>query len=270
MAEFSGIDAKRVLITGATSGLGFAMAKALLSKGARVFVTGRNREKVDQTVAELRSLGSRGAQCDGAIVDVRDEQSIRAGLQKMLRAWNGIDVLVNNAGIGMRTVNPKFLSEPIPFWEVSAEGFRDVIDTNLTGYFLAAKEVVPHMLKRGAPKNGGGRIINISMNHETMRRKGFVPYGPSRAGAESLSRIMAQDLASTGITVNLLLPGGATQTGMVPEDIPEPMKAGILSPDVMAVPIFFLCSDEAAAVNDQRIVAKDFTRWKEDWDRSRE
>jgi NAD(P)-dependent dehydrogenase (short-subunit alcohol dehydrogenase family) len=130
-----------------------------------------------------------------------------------------------------------------PFWEVSAEGFRALVDTNLTGYFLVAKEVAPNLLK-----NNGGSIINISVTHETMRRRGFIPYGPSRAATASLSHIMAQDLASTPITVNLLLPGGAT--GMIPEQFPASMRAQLLSPDVMAEPTIFLCSDEARNVND--------------------
>ena len=133
-------------------------------------------------------------------------------------AWSrlgGLDMLVNNAGIGMRTVNPRFMTEPQGFWEVPADGFRAVIDTNLTGYFLVAREVTPRMLAAG-----GGRIVNISVNHSTMHRAGFVPYGPSRAGSEALSRIMAADLRGTGVTVNLLLPGGATVTGMLPDDVP--------------------------------------------------
>jgi NAD(P)-dependent dehydrogenase (short-subunit alcohol dehydrogenase family) len=80
---------------------------------------------------------------------------------------------------------------------------------------------------------------------------------------------MAQDLASSGLTVNLLLPGGATDTGMIPEEVPASMQAQLLSPDVMADPILFLCSDEAEGVNDQRIIAKDFTGWKEEWSKSR-
>jgi NAD(P)-dependent dehydrogenase (short-subunit alcohol dehydrogenase family) len=236
------------------------MAKALLSERARVFLTGRNWGKVNKVVSDLQSLPGT---CHGTAIDVRDEQSIRSGLAEMLRLWDGIDILINNAGIGMRSVNPRFLTEPKPFWEVSADGFRNLIDTNLTGYFLVAKEVVPHLLK-----NDGGRMINISVNHETMRRKKFVPYGPSRAGTESLSHIMAQDLASSGITVNLLLPGGATDTGMIPEEFPVSMRAQLLSPDVMAEPILFLCSDEARSVNDQRIVAKDFAHWKDESSKS--
>jgi NAD(P)-dependent dehydrogenase (short-subunit alcohol dehydrogenase family) len=256
MIQYSGIRHRRVLITGATNGLGFAMAKALVSEAARVFVTGRDRDRVNKALAELRSLPG---ECQGAAMDVRDEQSIRAGLAEMLRIWGGIDVLINNAGIGMRTVSPKFLTDPKLFWEIPAQGFRNLIDTNLTGYFLVAKEVVPHFLKAGR-----GRIINISMNHETMRRRGFIPYGPSRAATESLSHIMAQDLGSSGVTVNLLLPGGATTTGMIPDEVPASMRPQILSPDVMAEPVVFLCSDEAQNINDQRIVAKEFARWKEE------
>jgi NAD(P)-dependent dehydrogenase (short-subunit alcohol dehydrogenase family) len=257
MTQYSGIHGRRVLITGATSGLGLAMAKALVSEGARVFVTGRNQERVNKAVLDLRSLPG---ECEGAATDVRDEQSIRSGVAQMLRLWRGIDVLINNAGIGMRTVSPKFLTDPKPFWEISAEGFRNLIDTNLTGYFLVAREVVPHFLEAAR-----GRIINISMNHETMRRRGFIPYGPSRAGTESLSHIMAQDLESSGVTVNLLLPGGATSTGMIPDEVPATMRPQILSPDVMGGPVVFLCSDEAAGISDQRIVAKDFAHWKEEW-----
>ena len=128
---------------------------------------------------------------------------------------------MNNAGIGMRTVNPRFMTEPRGFWTVPPAGFRDVVATNLTGYFLVAREVTPRMLAAG-----GGRIVNVSMNHATMTRAGFVPYGPSRAGAESLSLVMTADLRGTPVTVNMLLPGGATRTGMVPdEDAAEPAGA---------------------------------------------
>ena len=131
-----------------------------------------------------------------------------------------------------------------------------MVATNLTGYFLLARAVVPRMLAAGA-----GRVVNISMNHATMNRKGFVPYGPARAGAEALSRIMAADLAGSPVTVNLLLPGGATLTGMIPEDLPGPMRPGLLPASVMAEPIRWLCSPAAAGVHDQRIIASEFTSW---------
>jgi NAD(P)-dependent dehydrogenase (short-subunit alcohol dehydrogenase family) len=75
---------------------------------------------------------------------------------------------------------------------------------------------------------------------------------------------MAQDLGPSGVTVNLLLPGGATTTGMIPDEVPASMRPQMLSPDVMAEPVVFLCSDDAQDVNDQRVVAKEFARWKEE------
>jgi gluconate 5-dehydrogenase len=164
-------------------------------------------------------------------------------------------MLVNNAGIGMRTVNPRFMTHPQGFWEVPADGFRAVIETNLTGYFLVAREVTPRMLAVG-----GGRIVNISVSDSTMHRAGFVPYGPSRAGSEALSRVMAADLRDTDVTVNLLLPGGATVTGMMPNDS-VPQRHGFLEPAVMGPPIVWLASEESAGVHDERIVAVEFEHW---------
>jgi NAD(P)-dependent dehydrogenase (short-subunit alcohol dehydrogenase family) len=97
-------------------------------------------------------------------------------------------------------------------------------------------------------------------------RRGFIPYGPSRAGAESLSHIMAQDLAPFGIAVNILLPGGATETGMIPEEVVNSLRTQLLSADIMAEPILFLCSDESEGIHDERIIAKDFARWKTERD----
>jgi NAD(P)-dependent dehydrogenase (short-subunit alcohol dehydrogenase family) len=260
---YPGVSEKRVLITGASSGLGLAMAKALLEHGARVLVTGRDQEKIDLAVSTLKELSG---ECAGSLIDVRSEHSIREGVNAMVHRWGGIDVLINNAGIGMRTVDPEFLVKPKSFWEISSSGFRDLIDTNLTGYFLAAKTVVPHFLDQGS-----GRIINIGINPETMKRKGFVPYGPSRAATQSLSHIMAQDLACHRVTVNILLPGGPTETGMLPDEfhggiLPDAfrgeMSPQMLSPDIMAEPIRFLCSDDAEDVHDQQIVAKDFPLWR--------
>ena len=104
----------------------------------------------------------------------------------------------------------------------------------------------------------GGRVVNISMNESTMVRGGFVPYGPAGAGVEALSRVMAADLEGTNVTVNLLLPGGATDTGMIPDDIPAEARAALLDPAVMGPPIVWLASPEAAGVHDRRIVATEF------------
>jgi NAD(P)-dependent dehydrogenase (short-subunit alcohol dehydrogenase family) len=242
------LDGIRVVVTGATSGLGAAMAAALAAAGARVMVTGRDQARAEATAMEL------GSSALPWQLDVRDERSVATCVERARDAWGGIDMLVNNAGIGMRTVNPRFLSDPQPFWEVAPAGFRDVVETKLVGCFLMAREVVPLMLREG-----GGRVVNISMNEQTMVRRGFVPYGPAGAGVEALSRVMAADLAGSSVTVNVLLPGGrGTRTGMVPDDVPAEVRAGLLDPAVMGPPIVWLASDQAAGVHDRRIVASEF------------
>ncbi|WP_207559224.1 MULTISPECIES: SDR family NAD(P)-dependent oxidoreductase [unclassified Nocardioides] len=250
-------DGVRVLVTGGTSGLGHAMAAALIEAGAHVAITGRDPARTADAAARLAADGGvEDTRVVGVAMDVRDEESVERGVEETVRAFGGIDVVVNNAGIGMRTVNPRFLTDPQPFWQVSPPGFRDLVATNLTGYFLVARAVVPRMLSAGR-----GRIVNVTMNHSTMVRRGFVPYGPARAGAEALARIMAADLADTPITVNQVLPGGATESGMIPEDLPLEAREGLLPADVMAGPIRWLCSPEAAGVHDERIVATEFASW---------
>ncbi len=245
MSELTGT---RVLVTGATSGLGAAMAAALNVAGARVVVTSRQLTRAQSAAQRL------GQDVLGVELDVRDEAAIDAAVDEVWDRLGGLDVLVNNAGIGMRTVNPRFLTDPQPFWEVAPQGFRDVVDTKVTGVFLVARAVAPRMVTAGS-----GRIVNISMSTQTMTRRGFVPYGPSGAAVEALSRVMAADLADTPVTVNMLLPGGATATGMVPDDTPPEMLGRLLDPAIMGPPIVWLASPRAAGVHDQRIVATEFT-----------
>jgi gluconate 5-dehydrogenase len=215
-----------------------------------IAVTGRERSRAESVAAEL------GPGAVGIELDVLDERSVQAAVDEAYERLGGVDMLVNNAGIGMRSVNPRFLTDPQPFWKVSPSGFRDVVETKVTGSFLVARELVPRMLAAD-----GGRIVCISMNEQTMTRRGFVPYGPSGACVEALARVMAADLAGTTVTVNVLLPGGATATGMIPDDILPETRAGLLDPSVMGPPIVWLASEEARGVHDERIIAKDFETW---------
>jgi 3-oxoacyl-[acyl-carrier protein] reductase len=109
-------------------------------------------------------------------------------------------------------------------------------------------------------KQGWGRIINVSMNYETMKRKGFSPYGPSKAALESMSMIWAQDLGGTGITVNRILPGGATDTGMIPEGTPEKIRRSLLKAEIIVPPAVYLASNESDGVTGQRIEASEWNR----------
>ncbi len=243
------------MVTGATSGLGRAMAEALLEAGAEVLAGARPGERLEAAVALWRSHGWLAGSLP---LDVRDPGSVEAAASHVAAAWGAPDILVNNAGIGMVTVNPEFMVRPRPFYEVSVAAFQNLIATNVTGYFSVAREFTRLMLRRG-----GGRIVCISINRETMCRPGFVPYGPSRAATEAMALIMAEDLRPEGITVNLLLPGGATATGMIPESVPASVREHLLPPQVMGPPIRFLASEEAAGVTGERIVAREFPAWLE-------
>jgi NAD(P)-dependent dehydrogenase (short-subunit alcohol dehydrogenase family) len=248
MADLRGV---RALVTGGTSGLGKAMAQALALAGAQTVVTSRDHSRAEESARQL------GGNAVGMAMDVRDDVAVRSGVEEIYALLGGLDVLVNNAGVGMRTVNPAFITESQPFWAVSPEGFREVVETKLTGSFLVARAVVPRMLEAG-----GGRVVMISMNTQTMTRRGFVPYGPSGSGVEALARVMAADLTGTPVTVNILLPGGATATGMVPDEVSDEVRARLLDPSIMGPPIVWLASPQAAEIHGERIVATEFEDWR--------
>ena len=237
---------KVAVVTGGGRGIGRAIAEAYAHEGAKVVVTAARQE------AEIEEVASR---INGAafLADVSKSDDVRALVDSVLSRFDRIDILVNNAARGMKFVNENFMTEPKPFWEADVDAWRMVIDTNIMGVFLLTKAFIPHMLKRGS-----GRIINISISQETMRRKGFTPYGPSKAALESMSTIWAQELAGTGITLNVLLPGGATNTGMIPDSFPDSRRKDLIDPQVMGPPAVYLASDDAREISGQRIVATDW------------
>src|ERR1700744_6390910 len=132
------LSSTRVLVTGGTSGLGRSMAAALAESGAHVVLTSRDQARAEATAAQIGAIG--------IALDVRDDGSVQAGVEAAYEQLGGLDVLICNAGIGMRTVNPRFMTDPQPFWAVPPAGFRDVLTTNATGTFLGTQALVPGML----------------------------------------------------------------------------------------------------------------------------
>ena len=241
------LSGKTAIVTGAGRGLGRAMALSLLRAGANVVITAaRTPQEIDMVADESAKIQEAGTLRKFA-ADVTSEKDCRFVVTETIREFGSVHILVNNAGRGMRFVSETFFDTATKFWQTDPAVWRMIIDTNVNGPFLMAREVTPHMLKQG-----WGRIINISMNHETMRRAGFSPYGPSKAALESETIIWAQDLAGTGVTVNSLLPGGATATGMVPRDI-DPRR--LLDPKIMVPPLLWLASESAGGVTGGRFVA---------------
>ncbi|MGD0590307.1 MAG: SDR family oxidoreductase [Bacteroidota bacterium] len=238
---------KVAIVTGGGRGIGKAIAGAFAREGAKVVVTAaRQRDEIEQVASKIGGTA--------VLADVSNKDDVQKLVDSVVSDFGRIDILVNNAARGMKFVNENFMTEPKPFWEADPDIWRMVIDTNISGVFLMTRAVIPHMLERRF-----GRIINISMNHETMKRKGFTPYGPSKAALESMSTIWAQELEGIGITLNVLLPGGATNTGMIPDTFPEPKRKELIDPAIMGPPAVYLASDDASGINGQRIIA---VEWK--------
>jgi NAD(P)-dependent dehydrogenase (short-subunit alcohol dehydrogenase family) len=244
------LSGKTAIVTGAGRGLGRSMALGLARAGANVVLTAaRNRREIDLVAEECAKNTAAGA-VRQLLADVASEEDCQRVVSETVREFGGVHILVNNAGRGMRFVSEKFFDTPTKFWETDPAVWRMIIDTNVNGPFLMSRAAVPQMMKQR-----WGRIVNISMNHETMRRAGFSPYGPSKAALESETIIWAQDLAGTGVTVNALLPGGATDTGMVPSDIAPRLRQQLLLPDIMIPPLLWLVSEAANEVTGSRLAA---------------
>src|SRR5487761_2421264 len=256
MKDANPLSGRVAIVTGAGRGLGRAMALGLARAGAQVLITAAREAAEIEKVADevLQSCGEQRALA--LVADVTDDEECGRVVAAAVGHFGRLDILVNNAGRGMKHVSDSFLTEPTKFWESDPETWRMVIDTNVNGPYLMARRAVPVMLRAG-----WGRIINISMNHETMRRRGFSPYGPSKAAVESETIIWSQDLAGTGITANALLPGGAVLTGMIPDRGSGEARRALLDPAIMVPPLLWLASPESDGMTGRRLVA---TRWRSD------
>jgi NAD(P)-dependent dehydrogenase (short-subunit alcohol dehydrogenase family) len=250
-------DRPRVaVVTGGGRGLGAAMALGLARAGHRVVITAAHERDEIDAIAAL----AQPDQIVPVIADVTREDVCERVVETALGRFGNMDILVNNAGRGMKYISEAFMTEPTRFWEADAQAWRMVIDTNVNGPFFMARAAVRPMLR-----NRWGRIINISMNRDTMRRAGFSPYGPSKAAVESETIIWSQDLAGTGVTVNALLPGGATLTGMIPPGFPDHLRTALLDPAIMLPPLLWLVSSAADNVTGKRVIAN---RWPSGVDHS--
>jgi len=207
----SGFEGRIALVTGASQGIGRACALALAKAGATVALAARNEEKLSAVAAEIEAAGGKAATF---ALDVSDEASIKAGAKAILERYGKVEILVNNAGI---TRDGLVLRMKRADWD-------DVLSTNLTGAFLLTQALLSAMLK-----NRWGRIINISSVVGRTGQAGQVNYAAAKAGLIGMTRALAREVASRGVTVNAVAPGyiETPMTAMLDEKQTAAMMATI-------------------------------------------
>lgn len=243
------------LITGGSSGLGYEMAKQLLTQGATVIIAARGGKRLEEAREALSGIGDVHA----AEMDVRDEASVDAAAAWVSARFDHLDMVVSNAGIGNNAPGMEDLPSDRRFSDIPVSAVRAVVDTNLIGYFIVASRFVPLMLKEGR-----GSLIYVSTSTGTITRPGQLPYGPSKAGGEAMSAILAEELREAGIMVNVICPGGFTDTNMAPKGAAVAMRNSgrqVLPPTVLNKTISFLASPASAGITGEKLVGKDLDAW---------
>jgi 3-oxoacyl-[acyl-carrier protein] reductase len=224
-------------VSGASRGIGKACAVLLARAGHRVILAARNLEKLDSIAAELRANGHEAFTVE---LDLASHESIKAAFAKAVQTAGPIEILVNNAGITKDALALRMKKED---WDA-------VIDTNLTGSFLATQQVLHGMMRER-----WGRIVNITSVVGEAGNAGQSNYSASKAGLIGLTKSLAQEMSSRGITVNAVAPGfiETDMTGILSPEVKEKVLAGIPlkrmgTPGDVAAAVAFLASEEAGYI----------------------
>jgi NAD(P)-dependent dehydrogenase (short-subunit alcohol dehydrogenase family) len=240
-------ETRRVaILTGAAGGIGRAMTRALLAAGIRVAGVDRDRQPLEALAASAREQG-KGDHLFTIQADLASDSAAEEITRATRDRFGRIDILVNNAGIGPGAIRPDSWQRPLKFWEITPDQWRRFVAVHTTAPLALTNSVVHEMMRQG-----WGRIVNVTTSLGTMLNAGSPTYGPSKAALEALSAIMAKDLDGTGVTVNVLVPGGITNTPMVSESGFD--RAKMIQPEVMAPPLLWLVSDAAGKVTGRRFL----------------
>ena len=246
------LEGKVAIVTGAGRGLGQVMTLGLLDAGARVAGVELDGPALEETqdAAEDRGAGERFT---GIVADVTWNDSGPKILRATIERFGRLDILINNAGVNTSLLRRE--GHPVgKIWETTPEEFRRVVEVNVVGVFLMTRAVLPTLIAQR-----WGRIVNVTTSLDTMWRSMMQPYGGSKAANEAMLTALAQELEGTGVTANVLVPGGAADTRLVSKAT-VPDRSTLIAPEVMVAPLVWLCSNAADGVNGQRFIA---ARWDE-------
>ncbi len=234
------LEGKVALITGASQGLGRALAFAFAKEGASLVICSRREEAIRPMDEELER---EGVEVVSLSADVSRSEDVNRLVSAASETFGGIDVLVNNAGI----LGPRVAIEDYP-----EDEWRRVIDANLTGLFLVSKAAIPHMRE-------GGSIINLVSGVSVEGRAEWGAYSVSKFGVEGLTQILAAELEDRNIRVNAVDPGGM-RTDMRAAAYPEEDPRTRITPEENTEVFLYLASDESKGVTGQRFKAQEFER----------
>jgi NAD(P)-dependent dehydrogenase (short-subunit alcohol dehydrogenase family) len=216
------------VVTGGTKGIGYAIAKKLLENGVKVFICARSKSEIRDAISDLSKFG----QVAGEVCDVRSEDQVRMMIEECERVFGGLDVLVNNAGVG---INGKTIEE------ISGDEFRQTLETNLFGVFYACHYAIPIMKKRG-----GGYIINLSSLAGQNPHPRMAAYNASKFGLNGFSEALMQEVRQDNIKVSYICPGSVnTAFG---GDTPSDQKSWQLQPDDIAQTVLNLLTMDQRAL----------------------
>ncbi len=221
MLERSQLDGRVAIVSGGSRGIGFSVASALVSTGARVAICGLSQARLDAASERLRQAASADAgRVMAGVADVREADQVRRFVDAVAERMGGLDVMVNNAGIGGFA---EAADQPAADWQ-------RILDTNLSGVFHCCQAAIPHLRRRG-----GGWIINVSSLAGKNPFRGGAAYCASKAGLNALSEVLMQELRYDDIRVSYILPGS------VETDFSGPGAGGgadwKLSPDDVAAAV---------------------------------
>ena len=208
-------------------------------------------------VAELAEDGVTREQLMPIETDISDSQACANCIQSTLDTFGTVHALVNNAGIALNFVRPDYLTNPVRTSELSPQIWDRFVGVNLSGAWYLSYNVLPHMVDQGY-----GRIINVTTSFNGMLFVGGQPYGPSKAGMEAMSLSHAGEFRGTGVTVNVVLPGGPVDTPMIPKEASF-ARSELIDPECMAPPLIWLCAEAGDDVTGRRYIA---ANWDPDID----
>ena len=241
------LNGKVVVLTGAAGGFGRVLARALLDEGAKVLALDINEIGLAGLKESLPAEFS--GRLSTRIADISDATECEAAVAGAIRHFGGVHILINNGAMGMGVFRSDCLTNVVGIDEITPQMWQRFVATNLSGAWYLTRAVIGPMRDQR-----WGRIITVTTSFFTMLRGGFHPYGPAKAGLEAMASGHADEFAGSGVTVNVVVPGGPADTPMVPKDSGF-ARNDLIPPGVMAPPIVWLCSDAANAITGNRYVA---------------